>query len=469
MTEVCGVEESVIVIVKAVTTEWDTANRFNDTLVKAVLKQYGADAGAKEFQKYFNNNDAALKAFINRKQKGFSLSKNIWNQSDDYIEGLETAISAGFSEGISAVSLAGKIKQYLNDPDKLFRRVRDRYGNLKPSKPMRAYRTERGKYRSSYKNALRLARTETNMAYRTADNQRWQQLDFVVGFEVKRSGRFYDCDLCESLKGKYPKDFLFTGWHPNCRCYQISILNTEEEFWNDAKESINEVTGVPDSFKQWVKENSDRIEQAEQRGTLPYFLKDNHRFVDEIMQDNSKHFISISDELKEKFKKIGIDDVIMNAGDENYAKWINDGLSELKDLGYEIPEIVGISTTAFENIDALAYFDSSTNALVFNGNYTLDELIKITKDCYDSGYYSTSNEFHIIRHEVGHWLHSNFSKKSFEKLKKSNISFTFAGKEVSERATIDALEFVSEVFSGIIDGKKYSNLVINLYKTLGGI
>jgi len=173
MTEVCGVEESVIVIVKAVTTEWDTANRFNDTLVKAVLKQYGADAGAKEFQKYFNNNDAALKAFINRKQKGFSLSTNIWNQSADYIEGLETAISAGFSEGMSAASLAGKIKQYLNDPDKLFRRVRDRYGNLKPSKPMQAYHPGQGKYRSSYKNALRLARTETNMAYRTADNERW--------------------------------------------------------------------------------------------------------------------------------------------------------------------------------------------------------------------------------------------------------------------------------------------------------
>lgn len=33
----------------------------------------------------------------------------------------------------------------------------------------------------------RRAATETNIAYRTADHERWQQLDFIVGIEVHLS------------------------------------------------------------------------------------------------------------------------------------------------------------------------------------------------------------------------------------------------------------------------------------------
>ena len=252
-------------IVQATTTEWNNANKFNDKLVKSVLKHYGEDAGAKEFQRYFNNNSDALKAFINRKNKGFNLSSNIWNQSGDYIAGLETAISSGIEKGMSAQTLSKRISKYLIDFDKLKRDYTDKFGKARHILDC--------EYRSA-----RLARTEINMAYRTADNERWQQLDFVVGFEIKRSGRHYDCPVCESLAGKYPKDFLFTGWHPNCRCYQISLLKTDEEYWNDSETSVNEVKDVPDNFKKWIADNADRIKEAEQRGTLPYFMKDNGDF-----------------------------------------------------------------------------------------------------------------------------------------------------------------------------------------------
>jgi hypothetical protein len=140
-------------------------------------------------------------------------------------------------------------------------------------------------YRSSYKNAVRLARTENNMAYRSSDHERWQQLDFVVGVEIRLSNNHPVSDICDELKGKYPKDFTFTGWHPQCRCHAVSILKTPEELAqeNEAimageapdKHSANEVRDVPEGFKQWVAANSDRIAAAEQRGTLPYFLKDN--------------------------------------------------------------------------------------------------------------------------------------------------------------------------------------------------
>lgn len=77
--------------------------------------------------------------------------------------------------GKSANYLISDVRKYLKNPDALFRRVRDKHGNLRLSKAAKAYHPVRGVYRSAYKNALRLTATETNMAYRTADHLRWQQ------------------------------------------------------------------------------------------------------------------------------------------------------------------------------------------------------------------------------------------------------------------------------------------------------
>ncbi len=95
-----------------------------------------------------------------------------------------------------------------------------------------------------------------------------------------RYSQDYDT-ICDRLKGKYPKDFKWTGWHPMCRCYKIPIMKTEEEFWawdgngEAPTDSVNKVNDVPNVFKDWANENQSRIDKAEQRGTLPYFIKDN--------------------------------------------------------------------------------------------------------------------------------------------------------------------------------------------------
>lgn len=123
------------------------------------------------------------------------------------------------------------------------------------------------------------------------------EADGFRGREIKLSGN-HNCkgvpagrfsDICNTLAGKYPKDFKWTGWHPNCRCYKIPILKTEEEFWEwDGRsevttESVNEVKDVPDEFKQWVGTNAYRIEEAKKKGTLPYFVRDNQKRIDSIL------------------------------------------------------------------------------------------------------------------------------------------------------------------------------------------
>jgi len=69
-------------------------------------------------------------------------------------------------------------------------------------------------------------------------------------------------------------------WGSNCRCYEVPILNTEEEFWavNNNKPSINEVQDVPPVMRTWLNDNALRIQLAKVRGTLPYWIKDNGTF-----------------------------------------------------------------------------------------------------------------------------------------------------------------------------------------------
>ena len=105
-------------------------------------------------------------------------------------------------------------------------------------------------------------------------------------------------DICDELsvpagstnirgKGCYPKDFKFTGWHPLCRCHAVSILKTDEEIDEDLQrildgepldgKSVNRVEEVPKEFKQWLNDNAERITKASSRGTLPYFIRNNHK------------------------------------------------------------------------------------------------------------------------------------------------------------------------------------------------
>lgn len=260
------------IIINGITAEWAASNFVQDELVKKVLLKYGADPEEAKYKRYFSNNSDARKAFMSRKDRGLNLSQKVWGMSKDYKEGLEAAVSLGTGKGISAIQLSKQISQYLLDFPKLKKEYSSKFG--------KATKIKDCEYRS-----VRLARTEINMAYRTAEQTRWSQMDFVVGYEVKRSGKHFSCKVCEALTGKYPKDFRFVGWHPNCMCYVIPLLKTDDEFWEwggrskESASSINEVKDVPDGFKKWVTENTERIKEATKNGTLPYFLKNNKAFI----------------------------------------------------------------------------------------------------------------------------------------------------------------------------------------------
>lgn len=269
--------------------QWLFACKKNDGFIASIMDT--SKLSKARLNKMQDQNLDALKAFQGRKVEGLNLSERVWKYVGQYQEQMESALDAGLGEGRSAQQLARDVKQNLNDPNRLFRRVRDKRGNLVLSKAARAFHPGRGVYRSSVKNAQRLTRSEINMAYRESDWQRWQSLDFIVGFEVVRSNHepLCDCDICSQLVGRYPKTFKFIGWHPQCMCYAIPVLMDEETFDENElgdlkaalrgtkykhKEAANTVPDVPKGFKDWVK---DHIEAQKKWASTPYFIRDNFK------------------------------------------------------------------------------------------------------------------------------------------------------------------------------------------------
>ncbi|MCQ2105928.1 MAG: toxin glutamine deamidase domain-containing protein [Fibrobacter sp.] len=305
-------DDLVDFITDAEEAEWHLANAKNDAMVDAIAARTSIARRLLDMMK--QTNLTALAAFQERKVAGMGLSDRVWNLTDKFKGELELAMEMGIGSGKSAADISRDVRQYLNEPDKLFRRVRDEKGVLHLSKAAAAYHPGQGVYRSSYKNALRMTATETNMAYRTADHERWQQNPCVIGIEIHLSNNHTIKnskgepeelhDICDELQGTYPKEFKFVGWHPNCRCVAVAKLCSDDEFIEYNQRILDgedvsdfefsgKIDKLPDNFNQWVEDNQERIDRSK---TLPYFLSDN---ADMVIKANPKAGIGELFETKE--------------------------------------------------------------------------------------------------------------------------------------------------------------------------
>lgn len=261
------------------------------------------------------------KAFLEsrmKRDKGLNLSDRVWNYTQQTKSEFELAMSHaledGISKGTSAESLGRKVRQYLNNPDMMYRRyhtkrlmsdgtkkdvvewrkrVIDEDGKVHFVKDDLA-KVGTGVYRSARQNALRLTITETNMAYDFANCTRWANEPFVLGLRIRLSDAHPDDDICDELEGDYPKTFMWRGWHPRCMCSISPILmDRKSDEWKKLRamsdedykkyQSPNLVKNVPKQFKQWCDDNKDKLNAAREKGKLPYFVRDNEKVVGEIV------------------------------------------------------------------------------------------------------------------------------------------------------------------------------------------
>lgn len=215
------VDDMQILIYSGTSAEWKRSNLLQDLVANKALKYYRAQAAGKKFKHYYQTNSDQLKTFQRRTERGLNLSAKLWNQSQVYKDSLEATISTAIEKGMNAVTLSKRISKYLNDWPSLQADYQEKFG-----KATNCYDCE---YRS-----IRLARNEINIAYRTAEQLRWQQFDFILGYKIKLSGSHPRYDICDDLAGDYPKDFKFVGWHPNC--YLPNALVLTDKGWKYIKD-----------------------------------------------------------------------------------------------------------------------------------------------------------------------------------------------------------------------------------------
>lgn len=255
---------------------WKRSELKNDQMIREYIEGMSIRSQAKEG--LFARNTEGMKALQGRIDSDMNLSTRVWNLADQTKTQLEFYLGSGISIGQSAVNISQDIRQILNNPDARFHRVRNAEGKLVESKPMMNYNPGPGVYKSAYKNALRVAVTETNMAYRKADHERWKKLDFVLGFEVKRSGNNKGgCAICDAMCGTYPKEFSFTGWHPFCICLASPILMNHDEFaeylLNDTIPMNRYITEMPPKAVKCMEQYKYSFMRS------PYDMKQNYKIL----------------------------------------------------------------------------------------------------------------------------------------------------------------------------------------------
>ena len=170
------------VITSGTQSEWLAATYKNDAFLGSILRT--SKLTKEELEQYQGRNLEALNTFQRRKVEGMGLSERVWKQAEDMKAAIELGIDVAIGDGRDAQQLSRDLRSYLQEPKRLYRRVRDKGGVLRLSKAAKMYHPGQGVYRSSAKNAQRLARTEINMAYRESEFLRWQKLDFVVGLRI---------------------------------------------------------------------------------------------------------------------------------------------------------------------------------------------------------------------------------------------------------------------------------------------
>lgn len=269
------------------------------------------------------------RAFIESRMKrdnGLNLSDRVWNYTQQTKSEFEVAVSQvlenGIGKGISAESLGRQVRQYLNNPDMMYRRyhrkqlmsdgtkkdivewrrrVIDKEGKVRFIKEDLA-KVGTGVYRSARQNALRLTITETNMAYNYSNCKRWESEPFVLGIRIRLSANHPEEDICDELAGDYPKTFMWRGWHPRCMCSVSPILmDRKSDEWKklrkmpkeeyEAYQSPNLVKNVPSAFSEWCERNKKKLKVARDNDKLPYFVKDNQKVVGDLLGWNEKQIV----------------------------------------------------------------------------------------------------------------------------------------------------------------------------------
>lgn len=155
-------------------------------------------------------NKSAVDATLAWKPGGLAFSERVWDITYQSQKQMLRIIQSGVLEGKSAAELSRELRGFLVQPETLRGRA------------LRDLRPGRGVYRSAYKNAMRLARTELNRAFVEGTYRYALQKTWIDGY-IWRRGGLGNCSSGECPANAdqfFPKDEPpDIPPHPHCLCY----------------------------------------------------------------------------------------------------------------------------------------------------------------------------------------------------------------------------------------------------------
>lgn len=189
--------------IDAAKTASQVVSKYENQLLKAVVSQDAMRRIARsEAQRTVNNLDAALKRMQGTSYN--TLSKQVYKTKQLSAGWVDDIINKGLVSGWSAQQLAKAVVP-----------------SISPNVPGGV----------SYA-ANRLARTEINNAYHAASWDRYNRSAIVDEVEWMLSSSHPEDDICNdyALESPFKKNAVPAKPHPNCYCYIMPRLPTEEEF-----------------------------------------------------------------------------------------------------------------------------------------------------------------------------------------------------------------------------------------------
>jgi hypothetical protein len=160
--------------------------------------------------------DKVYERLVKKGLQGLRPSDSVWDLTKRTELEMNRILQRGIAVGTSSRDLAGELQDYLN-PD-----IGKAGADLGP-----------GVYGKPLKNAMRLARTETNRAYAAATAEWAKTRGWVKGIMVTLSSAHDPTgeeDECDKWAGRVlsPDDFQDkVPFHPHCMCYGTMVIKDE--------------------------------------------------------------------------------------------------------------------------------------------------------------------------------------------------------------------------------------------------
>jgi len=162
-----------------------------------------------------------LKNVLKKNITGQTPTRRIWDLAQGMEQIMRREVASGIMKGTSAQRLAKQIKKYTS-PAKIKTQFDAGMGQ--------------GVYKTPFKNAVRIARTEANRAYSKASAEFAKTKPWVTGIQINVSAGATDhCDYCIAMNGttytvQEFEELVDSGafpFHPQCMCYETEIIDDE--------------------------------------------------------------------------------------------------------------------------------------------------------------------------------------------------------------------------------------------------